>query len=270
MATLSSERPLAVVTGASSGIGYELARQFVANGFDLVICAEEDDIYDAAHTLSTDGTNVHAVQLDLRSYEAVERFWSEIELRGVPVEAIAINAGVGVGGDFARETSLAEELAMIELNVMSTVHLAKLAARDMVARGKGRILITASQASTMPTPLSAVYGATKAFDLSFAASLRHELKDSGVTVTALMPGPTDTEFFERAGITDTKLAEEAEMNSPADVAKQGFAALMAGKDRVYAASSVTTKLQTAAARFMPEGAKAAMHQKKAEPGSRGS
>lgn len=268
MATLASERPLAVVTGASSGIGYELANQFAANGYDLLICAEEPGIQEAAASLRTGGTNVHAVQIDLASYEGVERLYDEIKTRGVPVDAIAINAGVGVGGDFARETDLKDELAMINLNVVSTVHLAKRIARDMVARGKGRILITASVAGTMPTPLSAVYGATKAFDLSFAASLRHELKDTGVTVTALLPGPTDTEFFERAGIEDTKLAEEALQNSPADVAKQGFDALIAGKDRVFAATALNTKLQGMAARFMPESAKAEMHKKKTEPGSR--
>jgi short-subunit dehydrogenase len=259
---------LAVVTGASSGIGYELANQFAQHGYDLVICAEDGSIHDAAKLLQSAGTNVHAIQVDLRTYEGVEDFYEQVEQRGTPVDAIAINAGVGVGGDFTRETSLRDELAMINLNVVSTVHLAKRVAREMVARGSGKILITASVAGTMPTPLSAVYGATKAFDLSFAASLRHELKDTGVSVTALLPGPTDTEFFERAGIEDTKLAEEAERNSPADVAKQGVEALMAGKDRVNAASSLATKVQGAAARFMPEAAKAEMHKKKAEPGSR--
>jgi short-subunit dehydrogenase len=268
VATKASQRPLAVVTGASSGIGYELANQFAKNGYDLVICAEDPGIQRAAEALRTGGTDVQAVEVDLSTYDGVERLYGEIERRGAPVEAIAINAGVGVGGDFARETELSEELKMINLNVVSTVHLAKRVTRDMVRRGKGRVLITASEAGTTPTPLSAVYGATKAFDLSFAASLRHELKDTGVSVTALMPGPTDTEFFERAGIEDTKLAELAQHNSPADVAKQGFEALMAGKDRIFAASSLQTKLEGMSARFMPESAKAALHKKRAEPGSR--
>lgn len=157
---------------------------------------------------------------------------------------------------------------MIQLNVVSTVHLAKLVARDMVARGEGRILITGSVAGMMPTPLSAVYGATKAFDLSFAASLRHELTDTGVSVTALVPGPTDTDFFDRAGMGDTKAAENAEKNDPADVARQGFEALMAGKDRVFAASSLATKLQGMAARFVPEALKAEQHRKMAQHGTR--
>jgi short-subunit dehydrogenase len=269
MATSAQRRPLAAVTGASSGIGYELARQFAQHGYDLVVCAEDTGIHEAAHTFEADGARVHAVQVDLRRYEGVERFYEEIKGQPEPLEAIAINAGVGVLGNFARDTDLREELAMIQLNVVSTVHLAKLASMDMVGRGRGKILITASVAGTMPTPLSAVYGATKAFDLSFAASLRHELKDSGVSVTALIPGPTDTDFFAREGGIDTKAAEIAEKNDPADVAKQGFDALMAGKDRVYGATSLGTKLQGMSARFVPEAIKAAQHEKMSEHGSRG-
>jgi short-subunit dehydrogenase len=269
MANAGQTRPLAAVTGASSGIGYELARQFAQNGYDLVVGAEDAGIHVAAAAFEGDGATVYPVRVDLRQYEDVERFYEQIISSGRPLEAIAINAGVGVFGDFARETDLREELGMIQLNVVSTVHLAKLAAADMVKRGRGRILITASVAGTMPTPLEAVYGATKAFDLSFAASLRHELKDFGVSVTAVLPGPTATDFFDRAGASDTKAAELAEKNSPADVAKQAFDALLAGKDRVYAASSIGTKLQGMTSRFVPEGLKAAMHYRMAEPGSRG-
>lgn len=256
----SGRRPLAAVTGASSGIGYELARLFARNGFDLVVCAEDAGIHLAASTFERDGARTQAVQVDLRWAEGVEHFYEEVRARGTPLEAIAINAGVGVLGDFARETDLREELAMIQLNVVSTVHLAKLAVQDMVPRGRGKLLITASVAGTMPTPLTAVYGATKAFALSFAASLRHELRDTGVSVTALLPGPTDTDFFDREGASGKKVAEIAERNAPADVAKRGFDALMAGKGRVYAASSLGTRLQGMAARFMPESLKAAQHE----------
>jgi short-subunit dehydrogenase len=268
MATLAQRRPLAAVTGASSGIGYELALQFAQHGYDLVVCAEDAGIQDAARDLERQGARVQAVQADLRHADGVETFYRAISGFGTPLEAIALNAGVGLMGDFARETDLRDEIAMINLNVVSTVHLAKLAAKDMVARGSGKILITASQAGEMPTPRTAVYGATKAFDLSFAASLRHELKDTGVTVTALMPGPTDTEFFVREGGADTKAAEQAEKNDPADVAKQGFDALMAGKDRVHAATSLGTKLTGMSARFVPESVKAAQHDKMSQPGSR--
>jgi uncharacterized protein len=268
MASLAQKRPLAAVTGASSGIGYELALQFVQHGYDLVIGAEDEGIQDAATDLEREGARVRALRVDLRRAEDVEKFYAAITSMGTPLEAIALNAGVGVMGDFARETDLREELDMIRLNVISTVHLAKLVARDMVARGQGKILITASQAGEMPTPQTAVYGATKAFDLSFAASLRHELKDTGVTVTALLPGPTDTEFFVREGAADTKAAEMAEKNNPTDVARQGFEALMAGKDRIHAATSLGTKLTGMAARFVPESVKAAQHQKMSQHGTR--
>jgi short-subunit dehydrogenase len=265
--TSTGARPLAAVSGASSGIGYALAREFAQHGYDLVICGEDQRIDEAARALEQEGGRVVPVQADLSIYDGVETFYAQIREAGAPLEAIAINAGVGVGGDFTRETDLAEELRMINLNVVSTVHLAKRACRDMVARGQGKILITASVAGTMPTPLEAVYGATKAFDLSFAASLRNELEGTGVSVTALLPGPTDTEFFERAGLADTKVADESKKNDPADVAKQGFEALMAGKDRVNGATSVATKLQGMAARFMPESVKAGLHRKMAEHGS---
>lgn len=268
MATLAQRRPLAAVTGASSGIGFELARQFAQHGYDLVVCAEDVGIQMAAQIFERDGARVQAVQVDLRRPEGVEAFYEAIKADTSPLEAIALNAGVGVLGDFARETDLGEELGLLQLNVVSVVHLAKLVVKDMVGRGKGRILITASVAGTMPTPQSAVYGASKAFDLSFAASLRHELKDTGVSVTALIPGPTDTDFFEREGAGDTKAAEQAEKNDPADVAKQGFEALMAGKDRVYGATSLATKLQGVASRFTPESLKAAQHEKMSEHGSR--
>lgn len=159
------------------------------------------------------------------------------------------------------------ELKLIQLNVTSTVHLTKRVVADMVARGKGRILITSSIAAVMPSPFEAVYGASKAFDLSFASSLREEVKDAGVTVTALMPGPTDTNFFRRAGMEDTKAGTESkDENEPAEVARQGFEALMRGDERVIAAS-LKTKLQGAAARFLPESVEAAWHRSISEPGT---
>ncbi|WP_394838246.1 SDR family NAD(P)-dependent oxidoreductase [Pendulispora rubella] len=263
---MSSRRPLAVVTGASKGIGYELAKQFASNGFDLVVCADHEDIHTAAMEFAQLTHRVHAVQVDLAEYDGVETLYDSAQKLG-PIDALAVNAGFGVAGDFARETDLRDELRMIQLNVVSTVHLTKRIVKDMVARGKGRILITASIAGAMPTPLEAVYGATKAFDLSFAASLRHELRDTGVSVTAMVPGPTDTNFAHRAGLDDTKVAEESKKNHPADVAKQGFEALMDGRDRVHAATSLGTKLQAAAQRFVPDALKAEWHRKMSEPGS---
>lgn len=262
----TATRPLAVVTGASSGIGLELARQFAENGFDLIIAAEDAAITSASASIGVEGARIEPVQVDLATAEGVEQLYARIAASGRPIEAIAINAGVGVNGDFSRDTELEAELRVIQLNVMSTVHLTKRVVKDMVARGRGRILITSSIAALMPSPFMAVYGATKAFDLAFAESLREELKDTGVSVTALLPGPTDTDFFRRADMEDTKAAESSSENDPADVARQGFKALMAGDERVIAAS-LKTKLQGALARFLPEQLKAKWHRAITEPGS---
>jgi len=170
-----------------------------------------------------------------------------------------------VSGDFATQTDLEKELYLINLNVVSTVHLAKRVLEDMVGRGNGRILFTSSIAATMPGPYEAVYNASKAFISSFAEGIRAELKDKGVTVTSLMPGPTETNFFHRAGAEDTKLGA-SEKDDPAEVAREGYEALMAGKDKVVA-GSFKNKLQAAAGNFLPETATAALHKKLTEPGS---
>jgi uncharacterized protein len=256
----TSDRPLAVVTGASSGIGLELARQFAEHGFDLVVAAEDE----AIETVDA----VDTVRVDLATPAGVEELHRRIQATGRPVAAAALNAGVGAGGVFAGGpdgTRLEDELRIVDLNVRSTVHLAKLLVPDMVRRGEGRLLFTSSIASTMPGPFQAVYNASKSFVQSFALALRNELKDTGVTVTALMPGPTDTEFFERADMLDTRIGA-GDKDDPADVARDGFEALMAGKERVVA-SSLSTKVQGRGSRFMPDSAKAAMHRRMAEPHS---
>jgi uncharacterized protein len=260
----TAHRPLALVTGASSGIGLELARQFAEHGFDLIIAAEDDDIQPVARGLG-DRASVEAVQVDLATATGVEDLQRRIEAAGRPLDAAAINAGIGAGGAFATDTELEDELKLVDLNVRSTVHLAKYVVRGMVDRGEGRILFTSSIASTMPGSFQAVYNASKSFVQSFALALRNELKDSGVTVTSLMPGPTDTEFFERADMLDTKVGA-GDKDDPADVARDGFEALMNGDERVVSAS-LSTKLQGRASRLMPDGVKAAMHRRMAEPGS---
>jgi uncharacterized protein len=263
--TSTSLKPLAVITGASSGIGYELAKQFATNGFDLIVAAEDDAIATAAGELRGLGAQVDDVQVDLATDEGVDALYQRIASDQRPVDAVALNAGIGAGGDFATGTDLDDELKLIDLNVRSTVHLAKHVVRDMVARDQGRMLFTSSIASTMPGSFQAVYNASKSFVQSFALALRNELKDTNVTVTSLMPGPTDTEFFERADMLDTKVGAE-DKDDPADVARDGFEAMMAGKERVVSAS-MKTKLQGRASRILPDGAKAEMHRKMAEPGS---
>ncbi|MFG1920994.1 SDR family NAD(P)-dependent oxidoreductase [Cryptosporangium sp. NPDC048952] len=257
----------AVVTGASSGIGYELARQFAAHGFDLLITAEDEDVNAAAIDLRRDaGHSVTAVQIDLAQPSGVEQLHQAIVAVGRPVDAIALNAGRGAGGDFVRDTDLRDEMEIIDVNVRSTVHLAKRVLPAMVERGEGRVLFTSSIASTMPGTYQAVYNASKSFVQSFAEALQAELKDTGVTITSLMPGPTETKFFERADMLDTKVGASDSKDDPADVAKQGFEALMKGESRVVAAS-FGTKAQEAAAKVLPDKLKAEMHRKMAEPGS---
>ncbi len=255
---------LAVVTGASSGIGYNLAKVFAENGFDLVIASNDDRLSKSETDFKAMGAQVTAVDADLATYDGVEQLWREIEATGRSVDAIALNAGVGVGGLFA-ETDLEKEINIVRTNVEGTVHLAKRAVQHMVPRGSGRILIVASIASEMVAPREAVYAASKAFDLSFAKSLRAELEDTGVTVTALQPGPTDTDFFHRAGMDNTKTGQEGKEDSePYDVAKQGFEALMKGDKHVYAAS-LSVKFQGAVANLVPDAVKAAMHERQAKP-----
>lgn len=184
---------------------------------------------------------------------------------GRPVEVLALNAGVGAGGAFATETELNDELELIDLNVRSTVHLCKLVLADMVERDEGRILFTSSIASTMPGAFQAVYNASKSFVQSFALAIRNELKDTGVTITSLMPGPTETEFFERADMEDTKVGSE-EKDDPMEVAQQGFDALMAGEEKVVG-GSFKNKVQTVAGKVIPDSKKAELHRQMAEPGS---
>jgi short-subunit dehydrogenase len=255
---------LAVVTGASSGIGYNLAKVFAENGFDLMIASNGERLEKAEEDFKALGVRVTAIQADLATFEGVDEFWETVENAGRPVDAIAINAGFGVGGKFA-ETNLDEEVKMIRLNVEGTTHIAKHAVKHMLSKGGGKILITSSIAGEMVAPREAVYAASKAYDLSFAKSLRAELEDTGITVTALQPGPTDTDFFHRAHMDDTKVGSEGKKDSePYQVAKQGFEALMNGEKHVYAAS-FQTRFQGAVANLVPDAVKAAMHEKMAKP-----
>ena len=260
----ATNRKFAVVTGASSGIGFELAKQCIANDFDVLICAEDQGIHDAAKHLSAIGGLVSPVRCDLSTYEGCETLVHAVNSSGRAVDALLLNAGVGVGGAFV-QTDLDEEMRMIALNATAVVHLAKRLVPRMVTRGEGRVLITASVTSTSPAPFLAVYGATKAFVLSFAEAIRFELKDTGVSVTALQPGATETEFFERAHMENTKVAQSGK-DDPADVARKGFEAMMDGKDKVIAAS-LKSKLEGIAGELLPETLKARIQASSTKPGT---
>jgi short-subunit dehydrogenase len=265
--TTPNTKPLAAVTGASSGIGLELAKELARRGYDLIIAAKNPEIANAAGQIENNGTTVSPVEADLATYDGVEKFYAELKSAGRPVEIVALNAGVGVGGDFTRETDLEEELDIINVNVTSTVHLAKRVLKDMITRNQGRILITSSIAGQAPSPLEAVYGASKAFLTSFADALRNELKDTNIKITILMPGPTETNFFHRAGMDETKVGQ-SEKDDPAEVARDGVEALLAGEAYVVA-GSFKNKIFAAAGRIAPDTA-AEMHRKQAEPVSKAS
>jgi short-subunit dehydrogenase len=257
----SSPRPLAAVTGASTGIGYELARCCAENGFDLLIAADESEIYTAAQQLMADGASVESVEADLATRDGVDQLYAAA--RGRPIAALLANAGRGLGHAFL-DQSFDDIRRVIDTNVTGTTYLLHKVGHDMRKRGEGRILITGSIAGLMPGSFSAVYNGTKAYLDSLSLALRDELRDSGVTVTCLMPGPTETDFFDRAGMEDTKVGQD-DKASAADVAKIGFDAMMDGEGDVVAGWK--NKLQAAAAAVTPSGVLAARHRKMAEPGS---
>ncbi len=255
---------LALVTGASSGIGRSLANDLAKRGYDLVVCSAGDRLETTTEQLQSAQVEVVGVQADLASSEGIVNLWNRVTSLGRKLDVACINAGVGVGGLFV-ETNLDAELNMVELNCAGTVHLAKLVVQHMTGNSDGKILFTASIAGEMVAPREAVYAASKAFVLSFAHSLRYELRDSGVSVTALQPGPTNTDFFHRAGMDDTEVGSKGKSESqPDDVDRQGIDALLAGDDHVYAAS-MKTKLEGKLANVVPGAMKGAMHDKMAKP-----
>jgi short-subunit dehydrogenase len=257
-------RPFAVVTGGSSGIGYELANQFLLHHFDVLIVADGASVADAAEALSHNGMKVEALQADLATPDGVELLFERIQASGRPLDSIAINAGVGLNGPFA-ESDIEEQFKLLHLNVMSPVHLARLVLPGMISRRHGRILITSSIAGVMPGPFEATYNASKAFLKSFAEAIRNEVQDSGITVTTLMPGATATSFFERAGAMDTKVGT-GDKDDAAEVARQGYEALMSGEDHVVAGSFMN-KVQAAASHVLPDPTLAKIYRGKTEPGS---
>ena len=264
--TAPVNKPLAVVTGASSGIGYELAKQFAEHGYDLLLVAQQDRINGVAEEISKRyQVSAEPLQSNLATYDGVETLYSRIHSLGRSLDVVAINAGVGVGGDFARETKLEDEMNLINLNVISAVHLTKRVLKDMLAQGHGKILFTSSIAATMAGSYEAIYSASKAFVQSFAEGIRNELKDTNITITSLMPGATETEFFHRAQMDDTRVGS-SKKDDPALVAKQGYEALMAGKDHIVA-GSLKNKIMAAAAKYLPQKVTAQAHRFMSKPGT---
>lgn len=254
---------LAVVTGASSGIGYELAKLAAQEGYDLIVAANEREIESAAEEFRSLGVQVEAVETDLAMTAGVEQLVEKIRRHRSQLELLMANAGVGLGQGFL-DQDRAHVRHVIDTNCTGTVELIHRVGNMMREQKRGRILITGSIAGFMPGTFQAVYNASKAFLNSFSHALRNELKDTGISVTCLMPGATDTRFFERAGLLDTKIGQ-SKKDDPADVARIGFDAMMERDSDVV--SGWKNKLQAAVANVTPADMLAEQHRKMAEPGS---
>lgn len=257
-----ASRKLAVVTGASTGIGFELAHVAAQEGYDLIVVADEPLIEASARDFAQHGTDVRSVEADLSTIDGVDRLLAAAQ--GRQIDLLCANAGRGIGHAFL-EQEVATWRKVIDTNITGTLYLLQKVLQQMVARDEGKVLITGSIAGFIPGAFHAVYNGTKAFVDSFADAIRNEIKESeGVTITNLMPGATDTEFFERADMLDTKVGT-MKKDDPAKVARDGWDALMAGKAHVV--SGWKNKLQAAAAHVTPAGILAEQHRKQAEPGT---
>lgn len=254
-------RGLAVVTGASTGIGFEMARLCAADGFDLVICADEPAIEAAAARLRN-GVEVTPVNADLATDEGIDRLMQAVGARDIDV--LVANAGVGARGAFL-DQPWEDARHVVRTNVEGTLALLHRAGRRMRDRGTGRILVTGSIAGHMSGSFHSVYNGSKAFVDNFCFALADELHDSEVTVTCLMPGLTDTAFFERAGLEDTALGASAGKADPADVARTGYEAMMRGDREVV--PGLMNRIQSTLAGVVPESWIARIHRSLARPGS---
>jgi short-subunit dehydrogenase len=252
---------LAMVTGASTGIGYHLADECAKHGHDLIIAADEPQIEKAAQALQTRGVTVTPVEADLATMEGVDKFYDAAN--GRKIDILIANAGIGLGKGFL-EQDFDKVNRVIDTNITGTLYLIQKVGRDMRRRHDGRILITGSIAGFTPGSFQAVYNASKAFLNSFSFALRTELDDTGVSVTCLMPGATETEFFARADMMDTKIGT-SKKDDPAEVARIGFEAVMRGDGDIV--SGWKNKLQTVLANLLPAGMQSKQHEKEAAPGT---
>lgn len=246
---------LALVTGASTGIGLELARIARADGHQTIVVADEPAIHQTAAELDAE-----AVEADLATPDGVAAVLAR--LGGREVELLMLNAGTGLGHAFLdQDPQRIDHVVMT--NILGVLRLAHPLGRRMKARGQGRILITGSIAGFMPGTFQAIYNASKAFLNNFALGWNEELKDTGVTVTCLMPGPTDTAFFERAGLLDTPIGQMKNKDDPAMVARAGYDAMMAGQAQMT--PGLKNKMQATLAEVLPAGLVAKAHRRMAEP-----
>lgn len=267
---MKTNQQTALITGASSGIGYELAKCFAQDGYNLVLVSRNTDrLQQIADEFRREYhlENVTVIGSDFVQTDAPQQVYDQVKSQGIEVNVLVNDAGMGEYGLFATETDLQKELSIIQINATALVHLTKLFLKDMVARNEGKILMLASVASVLPNPMMAVYGATKAFILSFSEALRNELKDTEITVTSLMPGATNTDFFAKAGAEGTVAHQQALKTAASGVAHDGYEALLKGKDKVV--SGFMNKAQVAMSRVMPDPLVTATVRKQMERSSNG-
>jgi short-subunit dehydrogenase len=253
----------ALITGATSGIGYELAKIFAQNNYNLIIVARNQDELDkTSNDLSHFGANITTIAKDLFQQENAFALCNEIQEANVQVDVLVNDAGQGYYGEFT-DTDIYRELDIIQLNIGSLIILTKHFLKEMVQRQDGKILNLSSIAGKVPGPFQSVYHGTKAFVQSFTEAIRAEVKDKGVTITALLPGATDTDFFNKADMQDSKIVQEGKLDDPAKVAKDGFDALMSGDDKVV--SGFKNKMQVGMSNIMPDDMVAEKMYKQQEP-----
>ena len=250
---MKTNEKYALITGATSGIGYELAKLFAEDGYNLVIVArgETGDLEKTASDLQNQyGIEVITLAKDLFKRENAFAVYEEVKAKGIEIDILVNDAGQGQYGLFT-ETDINRELDIVQLNIGSLIILTKQFLKDMVSRGEGKILNLSSIAGKTPGPWQSVYHGTKAFVHSFTEAIRNENKDSGVTITALLPGVTDTDFFNKADMLDSKIVQDkSKMADPAEVAKDGYIALMQEDDKVV--SGFKNKMQVAMAAVTPD------------------
>jgi len=260
----NEQNKYALITGATSGIGRELAKLFAKDQYNLVIVSRnQDELNNVSNELKMDyGINVVTIAKDLFDRNAGFEIYDEVKSKGIQVDVLVNDAGQGLYGEFV-DTDINRELDIIQLNIASVVVLTKCFLKDMVARNDGKILNLASIASRLPGPFQSVYHGTKAFVLSFSEAIRDEVKDKNVVVTALMPGATDTDFFHKADMENSKIVQDGKLADPATPAKDGYDALMADKDKVV--SGFMNKVQIAMSNITPDSMVSASMHKQQEP-----
>ncbi|WP_418128799.1 SDR family NAD(P)-dependent oxidoreductase [Staphylococcus sp. HKU1] len=256
-------KKLVLITGSSSGLGFELAKLFAEDNYDIAMSGSSERIYHSAKEIEKLGVKTYPYKADASTYEGVENFWKFVESKGRKVDAAVLNVGISLGGAFL-ENKLEDELRLIDINISGTVHMAKRVAKHMVENKSGDILIVSSLSATLPTPYETVYGPSKAFGFMFSEALRVELKEKNVNVTAMLPGATNTDFHHNAGMDNTFFGDEKNKNDKVQVAKQGYDALKNKLDYVVCGDEETKK-EAIQNRTTPEEVKAMRHAQKAKP-----